>query len=259
MEADMFEQSVIEAPALTARPWTLGVSLAGQAILISAAIVLPMLHPDALRRAMFLVPVTGPPAGPRKAAPQRTEVVRQVAGNRTSHPFTYVEPTDVPRGVKMVQDSLPEFSGPAGVMSDVGVPGAFGSGGDSAIIDGLARVTPPAPPPPAHENVAVKAPPKPAAPVRITVGGNVQTAKLVFAPAPEYPPLAKSARISGSVHLSAVIGTDGRIAGLRVMDGHPLLVRAAMDAVKRWIYQPTLLNGDPVEVVTEVTVTFTLN
>ena len=254
----MFEQSVIEAPALTARPWTLGVSLAGQAILISAAIVLPMLHPDALQRAMFLVPVTGPPAGVTKP-PQRTEAVRQVAANRTAHPFTYVEPTDVPRGVKMLQESLPEFSGPAGVLSDVGVPGAFGSGGGSAIIDGLARVAPPAPPPPVHENVAVKAPLKSVAPIRITVGGNVQTAKLVFAPAPEYPPLAKSARISGSVHLSAVIGTDGRIAGLRVMDGHPLLVRAAMDAVKRWVYKPTLLNGDPVEVVTEVTVTFTLN
>ena len=81
----------------------------------------------------------------------------------------------------------------------------------------------------------------------------------MFGPSPEYPPLAKSARVSGSVHLSALIGTDGKIAGLHMMDGHPLLVRAAMDMCKCWIYRPTLLNGDPVEVVTEITVTFTLN
>jgi protein TonB len=159
-----------------------------------------------------------------------------------------------------LQDPAPdvrgEVSGPpgTGVVGGIGGPGA-----ESAVIAGLSRVqqtpTPPAP----VAVAAMKTPPKPVTPERVRLGGDVQAAKLMFGPAPQYPPLAKSARVSGSVHLSALIGTDGRIAGLHMIDGHPLLVRAAMDAVKRWIYRPTLLNSDPVEVMTEITVTFTLN
>jgi protein TonB len=75
---------------------------------------------------------------------------------------------------------------------------------------------------------------------------------------PDYPPLARMARIQGTVRLEAVISTDGRIQNLRVLAGHPLLVNAALEAVARWRYQPTLLNGEPVEVVTEIDVNFTL-
>ena len=85
-------------------------------------------------------------------------------------------------------------------------------------------------------------------PQRIKVGGNVQSAKLVRQPRPVYPPLAKQARISGVVKLSAVISKDGTIKELQVISGHPLLVPAALEAVKQWVYQPTLLNGEPVEV-----------
>jgi protein TonB len=113
-----------------------------------------------------------------------------------------------------------------------------------------------APPPPPPE---VKAPPKPANPGRVKVGGNVQAAKLVQQPRPVYPPLAKQARISGVVRLNAVIGKDGHILNLQVVQGHPLLTQSALDAVKNWVYQPTLLNGDPVEVVTQIDVNFTLS
>jgi len=75
---------------------------------------------------------------------------------------------------------------------------------------------------------------------------------------PDYPPLARMARVQGTVRLEAVISTDGRIQNLRVLTGHPLLVNAALEAVARWRYQPTLLNGEPVEVVTEIDVNFTL-
>jgi len=86
----------------------------------------------------------------------------------------------------------------------------------------------------------------------------VEAAKLIFQVKPEYPPLAKMARIQGVVRLEAVIRTGGTIRNLRVLAGHPLLVKAAIDAVARWRYQPTLLNGDPVEVITEIDVNFTL-
>ena len=73
---------------------------------------------------------------------------------------------------------------------------------------------------------------------------------------PVYPPLAKQARIQGVVVLEAVIGKDGTIQNLRVITGHPLLIKAAQDAVSQWQYKPTMLNGEPVEVVTTVTVNF---
>ena len=85
-----------------------------------------------------------------------------------------------------------------------------------------------------------------------------RSAKLLRQPTPIYPPLAKQARISGVVHLEAVIGRNGTIESLRVIDGHPLLVQAALDAVRQWIYRPTLLNGEPVEVLTQIEVHFKL-
>jgi len=93
---------------------------------------------------------------------------------------------------------------------------------------------------------------------RLTVSGDQQQAKLVSRVTPTYPPLAKQARIQGVVRLSAVIGKTGSIQDLKVVSGHPLLVQAALDAVKQWVYQPTLLNGQPVEVITTIDVNFTL-
>lgn len=98
----------------------------------------------------------------------------------------------------------------------------------------------------------------PVTPQRIRVGGDIQAAKLFRQPAPVYPPLAKAARVSGRVTLNAVIGMDGDVQELSLESGHPLLVKAAMDAVKQWVYQPTLLNGERVEVVTAIDVNFTL-
>ena len=96
------------------------------------------------------------------------------------------------------------------------------------------------------------------APSRIRVGGNVQAKNLMEQRRPVYPPLAKQARIQGTVRLNAVIGRDGRVLQLTVESGHPLLVPAALEAVKDWVYNPTLLNGDPVEVITQIEVNFTL-
>jgi len=93
---------------------------------------------------------------------------------------------------------------------------------------------------------------------RIKVGGNVQSTKLVRQPRPVYPPEAKEARIQGVVKLMAVIGKDGTVQQLEVISGHPLLVASALDAVRQWVYQTTLLNGDPVEVQTQIDVNYTL-
>jgi TonB family protein len=97
-----------------------------------------------------------------------------------------------------------------------------------------------------------------AVPTRIRVGGNVQMAKMVKSVAPVYPPMAKEVRIQGTVVLSVVIAKDGTVQNVTVSSGHPLLIQAALDAVRQWQYQPTMLNGEPVEVSTQVEVQFAL-
>ncbi len=90
------------------------------------------------------------------------------------------------------------------------------------------------------------------------VAGNMQAARLVRRVAPEYPELARTGRISGTVRLHVIIGKDGRIKQMEVLSGHPLLQQAARDAVRLWEYQPMLLNGDPVDVDTTIDVIFAL-
>ena len=96
-------------------------------------------------------------------------------------------------------------------------------------------------------------------PTRIRVGGNVQSARIVHQPKPNYPPLAKQARIQGTVRFEAILGKDGAVQQLRLVSGHPLLILAAQEAVKQWVYQPTQLNGEPVEVATTIDVNFALS
>jgi len=90
-------------------------------------------------------------------------------------------------------------------------------------------------------------------------GGSVQHALFVRKVAPIYPPTAKAARIEGRVVFVATIGADGHVLDLQLLSGHPLLVAAAQDAVRQWVYRPTLLNGQPTGVKTQVDVNFTLN
>jgi len=160
-----------------------------------------------------------------------------------------MQPKSIPKEIAMIkEEELPPPSS-AGVVGGVG--GGFG-GGMGSVLGGILGSVPAAPPPPK----VVEAPK--AVVQRIPVGGNVQQAKLVNQPKPTYPPLARQARIQGTVRFTAIIGVDGRIANLTLVSGHPLLVPSAQAAVKQWAYQPTLLNGEPVEVVTQIDVNFTL-
>ena len=115
----MFEQSVVEARALAARPWTLAVSLAGQGFLISAAVLVPLVHPDALQRASFWIPVTGPPQAYHPPAPANLDVARPVTTTRAPHLFSLVQPVHIPQQIAMLQDPAPDVRGSAS-----GPPGA---------------------------------------------------------------------------------------------------------------------------------------
>jgi len=93
---------------------------------------------------------------------------------------------------------------------------------------------------------------------KVRVSSGVALGLLIREVKPEYPPLAQQARIQGIVTLQALIGKDGSVQNLRVISGHPMLVQAAMEAVKQWRYKPYYLNGEPVEVETQINVNFTL-
>ena len=121
-----------------------------------------------------------------------------------------------------------------------------------------ARLAAPPPPPAPSAQVSV-ASGQPSVQGPITVGGRVQAAKLISNPQPIYPDLARQARISGTVQLSVIIGPDGYMREIHVVSGHPLLRQAAIDAVKEWVYQPTLLNNQPVSVQTTIDVIFTFS
>jgi protein TonB len=122
------------------------------------------------------------------------------------------------------------------------------------IFEGLQKTT--IPPLAAPAPVVKPTQPAPTAPVRIS--GGVQSAKLVFGPRPAYPHTALITRTQGMVRIQAIIGRDGSISNLQVLSGHPLLIDAARQAVQQWRYQPTLLGGEPVEVITEIDVNFTI-
>lgn len=123
-----------------------------------------------------------------------------------------------------------------------------------AVGNGTAGTGPAAPPPPPQPNAEQADPPQ-----RITVNGGVQAAMLISRTPPQYPPEAKKAGIQGTVRLRAVLARDGSVKTLELESGHPLLVDAALQAARQWKYRPTLLNGEPIEVVTTVDVNFVLD
>jgi len=167
-----------------------------------------------------------------------------------------VAPKQIPKEIAMIKEEElpPPMSGAVGVVGGVpgGVPGGAPGGVIGGIIGSVPTAAPPPPPPPAEK-------PKPATPQRIRVGGNVQAANIARMVRPSYPPLAKQARIQGTVRFNAVIAKDGTIQNLQVVSGHPLLIPAATEAVRQWVYKPTMLNGEPVEVQTQIDVNFTLS
>ena len=131
-------------------------------------------------------------------------------------------------------------------LAQEGVPGGVEGGVPGGVLGGVVGGLPTAPPPP---------PPPPTAPVR--VGGNIKPPTKTKDVRPVYPPIAQSARVSGVVIIEATIGADGRVKDAKVLRSIPLLDQAAVDAVKQWVFTPTLLNGVPVPVIMSVTLNFT--
>ena len=190
----------------------------------------------------FLVAPPPPPPPPPPPAAQQIKVVKQIISEINNGQLR--TPTKIPEKVQMIkEEEAPPAAGIGGLVG--GVPGGIPGGTMGGVIGGIISSTP----------VAV---PKVAAPTRVRVSQGVSQGLLIHQVKPNYPPLARQARIQGSVVLQAVIAKDGSIQGLHVVSGHPMLTGAAVEAVKLWRYKPYFLNGEPVEVETVVTVNFTL-
>jgi protein TonB len=234
----------------TSKRWTVVVSAVVQMLILTILILIPLIYTEALPMGsvMSTILVAPPPPPPPPPPPAAMPVVRVKPVARLMNQGVLRAPTAIPKQVAMIkEEELPPDVGAVGVVGGVpgGVPGGQAGGVLGGIIGGVTGSN--VPPPPRE------------APKRVRVGGNVQQAKLISQPRPVYPPLAKQARIQGTVRLQAIIAKDGTIAQLEVLSGHPLLQQAALQAVGQWRYQPTLLNGEPVEVVTTIEVVFTLS
>jgi protein TonB len=243
----MFEDSLIESGGRlkTKRGWTSMVSFLIQIGIIGVMVLIPLIFTEALPKTQlmtFLVaPPPPPPPPPPAAAP--VHVVKQIQTDIVNGELR--TPTKIPKKVEMIKEdeAPPPSMATAGVVG--GVPGGVPGGQMGGIIGGIVSSTP----------MAV---PKVATPQRVRVSSGVSTGLLVRKVNPSYPPLARQARIQGTVILQAEISKSGDIQNLRLISGHPMLAPAAIEAVKQWKYKPYLLNGEPVEVETTVQVNFTL-
>lgn len=243
----MFDDLVISSahPTKTHKPWAVALSATVQAVIVGVMILIPLLVTEALPKQMlttFLVAPAPPPPPPPPAI--AVKVVKPVA--RLIQQGKLTAPTVIPKKVNIIKEQeMPPDVGAVGVVG--GVPGGMPGGSAGGVLGGIIGGTGGGPPPP----------PK-AALQRIRVGGSVEQANLIHQVMPQYPQIAKTAHISGTVILHAIIGQDGTVQNLTYESGPPLLMRAAMDAVRQWRYKPTLLNGEPVQVDTTISVVFTL-
>lgn len=247
----MFEQIAIDG-AKRRNPWSFAASFTMQSVLAAAALVLPMMRVASIdtkpHGVLYLPRPVGSPEPVKQTRAQGSNASALSTMLRDRVYRVFQAPRSVPNHIASGSDTsnAPDYPlGPVGPGDSTGV--SF-----LTVADAKPLAVPP-PPEPIHK----QPPPSPQAPQKVSEG--VQASKLIFGPRPEYPPLAKQARITGAVRLAARISADGHIRDLRLMSGHPMLAPAAIQAVSRWVYSPTLLNGQPVEVLTDIVVNFVLN
>jgi periplasmic protein TonB len=222
------------------RGWITLASFTVQTLAVATLLVLPLLHTEGLPRMHSVVePILSPP---RAAA--SSEIRRPTNQPNHSAVAALIVMRSTSREIKLMTAQKPE---PPVDVNRIGVPGGTSNRwSENPIINSIAN---------SASNFALPPAPTRQAPrVSRMMEGN-----LILRVQPLYPPLARQARIQGQVILRAVISRDGVIGNLQLLSGHPMLVQAAIDAVKQWRYRPYSLNGEPVEVETQVTVNFVLS
>ncbi len=249
----MFSDSLLEfGPQRKRKAFATTTSLILNCLAILLMLAVPLMFTEELPKAQlltFLVAPPPPPPPPPPAAAQVQRVVKQIQTELLSTGGLRT-PTKIPQKIQMIkeEEAPPPMPANGGVVG--GVPGGIPGGQLGGVIGGIVAAT---------SNLSAVPKFVPVTPQRIRISGGVTRGLLIHRLEPTYPPLARAARVQGDVVLSAIIDSSGQIKNLQLVSGHPMLVPAALDAVKQWRYKPYLLNGQPVEVETTITVIFTLS
>ena len=235
----MFEDSLMESGGRikTNQKWTGLISTLVQLALVGFLVLLPLIFTEALPKGQlttWLVAPPPPPPPPPPAAPQIQHVqkVSEIVDGALR------TPSKIPKKIQMIK----EEEAPASTGVTGGVVGGVPGGSANGVIGGIIGSAAP--------------PPKVATPQKLRVSSGVAEGLKVHDVTPTYPQMARIAHIQGDVLLQATISKSGVIENLRAVQGHPILIQAAMDAVKQWKYKPYILNGEPVEVETTIKVQF---
>jgi periplasmic protein TonB len=221
-----------------------------QCFLIAVGLIIPLMFTEALPQQQLLTFLVAPPPPPPPPPPAAAiiKIVKQIQTDLMNSGQLRT-PSRIPQKVQMIkeEEAPPPLPATGGVIG--GVPGGVPGGQLGGVIGGIISAT-------SNLNAVPKL--VPATPKRVRISQGVTQGMLVHRVEPTYPQIARTARISGSVVLTAVIAKDGQIENLTLVSGHPMLAPAAIDAVKQWRYRPYLLNGEPVEVETTITAMFQL-
>jgi len=246
MEKRLFED-LIDSDKVkhrTRQSTTVPVSLVIHLVAAALIVLVPLMsagqlpEPTGGVKAFFAEPLSAPAPPPPPPPPAaRATLAPKVAPKVVSQQNQFVAPVDVPEEIR------PEEGLDLGVEG--GVSGGVEGGVPGGVVGGVVGGLPDAPPPPVQQAVRV--------------GGQIKEPKKLKNIAPVYPPIATQARVQGVVILECTISPQGKVTEVKVLRGIPLLDQAAIDAVKQWVYTPTLLNGVPVPVIMTVTVNFKLS
>ncbi len=257
VEADFLKTSLMENNRIKSSSRTLDllIAITVHTLVLSVPILAGLYFTDSLNlnefQSTFLV--APPPPPPPPPAPAVAMVKAPPQHKVFENAGKLIAPTVIPKNVAEIKEAPlpPDMDSGSGVPG--GVPGGVAGGSMGGVLGGVvggvvttAAVAPLAP----KEN-------HPKAPVR--VGGRVREPKLIWRVDPIYPALAKQTRMQGVVIIDAILDEQGNVVEAKVTSGPPLLIQSALDAVRRWRYEPTYLNDEPVSVQLNVTVTFHLN
>ena len=241
-EPVLFQDTLLDDRIKTRRGSATVISFVLQCLLVGIVVLIPLIFTNALPveqmvQTTLVAPPPPPPPPPPAAAPSKPEVVKPVQTEIQNNQL--LAPTKIPKQIAMIKESAPPPPSTPGVVG--GIPGGVAGGQMGGIVGGVVGAAPA---------------PALATPQRVVVSQGVTSGMLLKKVVPEYPAVARTAHIQGAVELSAVIGKDGKIQDLKVISGQPMLAQAAINAVRQWRYKPYVLNGQPVEVQTTITVNF---
>jgi protein TonB len=258
-EKALFEDSLLDSTVgqRTRRTWSTVFSFILQCLVIGFLLLLPLWFTEVLPMEQLVTLLVAPPPPPPPPPPPAASTASRPKVVKVASNIAYGRlraPSRIPTKIQMIKDDeAPPPAITGGVVG--GVPGGIPGGQLDGVIGGIIGSTSSLATAPALLK------PKPVVPTvqRVRVSPGVIKGLLIHRVEPIYPFLAQQARIQGVVVLTAIIDKDGNVQRLQLMSGHPLLAPAAIEAVKQWRYKPFLLNGQPLEVETTVTVDFHLH